>query len=167
VLLGWCAGAVLAYDLAQQLVAQDESVALVAMVDPSAPVPIRSLGLRVVTAGQRLRAATVQRGAAVLQRFRRSAAAAAEQGLDIVDRKLVAYLERAADAYTPRRYGGKVLLFEPARAPAARLAGPVADWRALVPQASVHRVPGNHVTMLRDAGAQFIAERIGEALEEG
>jgi amino acid adenylation domain-containing protein len=172
VLLGWCAGAVLAYDIAQQLLAQDEQVAMVAMVDPSPPGPVAGFGPRLIAAGQRLRTDVARHGGSVLRRLRptapaAAAAAAAEQDLDIVDRKLVAYLERAADAYRPRAYGGRVLLFAPDRARAAWMADPVAGWRALAPNAAVHRVPGDHVTMLRGDGARFIAERIGDALAGG
>jgi thioesterase domain-containing protein len=139
---------------------------LVVMVDPSAPNVMRGLGLRLAAASHRLRAGTTRGGTAVLQQLRLSAAPAVEQELDIVDQKLVAYLDRAADAYRPRPYAGKVLLMTPVRARTAWLADPVAGWRALAPRASVHRIPGDHVTMLRDEGATAIAERISAALAE-
>jgi phthiocerol/phenolphthiocerol synthesis type-I polyketide synthase D len=62
----------------------------------------------------------------------------------------------AFDAYQPRPYSGRVVLFS-----AGDGEGPDPRWQAICPQLCVENVPGNHYTMLRPPHAAILANRLG------
>jgi thioesterase domain-containing protein len=63
---------------------------------------------------------------------------------------------RALSSYEPAPYAGEAVLF---RARERLHEDPALGWRGLVAQLSVHEVPGDHDTILRDA-AEILAEHL-------
>ncbi len=141
---GVCSGAVVAYEMAQQLQAQGKQVALLALVEPShpeAPSLRAYLGLGAWEMGR------------LFRRFGRHASriaempAAEQKGYLRLKLKVWAN-DWAVTHYAPVPYQGRLDLFLTDES--LRIHGnPQLGWRELaVPAAEVHEFPGNHATIV-------------------
>lgn len=76
---------------------------------------------------------------------------------------------RALARYRPGRYAGKVLFLQAEQMTASMkgsMPAPVESWGEDLSQARLHRVPGNHYTMLQAPHVREVADRMTVVLEE-
>jgi amino acid adenylation domain-containing protein len=188
VLGGWSFGGLVAFEMAQQLHVQGQTVALLALIDsvppaPDAAPPSDDLALLAGFADDlgRLFGKTTQltiadlRGIAPEQRLgyvlaQARAAQALPPDIDEtqVRRALAVFAANteAMQRYQPQPYSGRATLF---RASAQALAGdadPTLGWGALTTDGvAVHVMPGDHYSMIRPPHVQVLAERLRACLE--
>ncbi|HJS87297.1 MAG TPA: condensation domain-containing protein [Acetobacteraceae bacterium] len=198
VLIGLCAAGKVALEVAQQLMAAGEDVRLLAVVDTWAPGHMRRLKpMRRLLARANLRAVRLRRQ---LQRIREGtlsvygfiANRAAVRGVrnatfELLRRKgvlpslppgvqnnlFVKYLDRAASAYEPSPYAGRVLVLHGPEQPRGRFLDPSFGWTGLVagpvdvvavPTDPHTRFEDHHQGLFQDPGAQVMAQAIVSAL---
>lgn len=180
-LLGYSFGGLLAFEVARQLVAAGETVALLALVDTPAPGlygppgRLRRLGWHL----RRMRGLGARRWPAyVWNRLvgragrlvpRRATVAAAprpeEREIDVLTDTAL----RATSSYAPEPYPGRVHAFR-AATPSEHLfaADPVTSWRELARGGlEVLDVPGSHLTLLRQPDVQALAGHLRALLGNG
>jgi thioesterase domain-containing protein/acyl carrier protein len=188
---GWCADGVLAFEMAQQLTAQGESVALLALFDTPSPAIVRGCPARVALRRRldmlcweaRFHLASVrQLGRREVPGYLGDRMAAAARRLAAALRALVRPAPPAGDvragrhhpsgirlrisAYDGRPYMGSLTLF---RAEGRRWAGSENDpgygWaRWAQGGLTVHPVPGNHLTMFLEPNVQVLARKLSAEL---
>ena len=155
---GWSMGGAVAYEMARQLAAAGEEVALVAMLDVGAPAP----------PGEEAPDDT-----ALAAWFARDLAAASggdDRALHLAaadrDRLFATFRRnyRALLAYAPGSYAGPVALFAAAGGYGAASA---AAWRALAPAAEVVPVTGDHYTLLAPPHLERLAAELARRLGAG
>jgi thioesterase domain-containing protein len=67
----------------------------------------------------------------------------------------------------PKPYSGRVVFFAAADQPAQTAADPSHGWSRLAGELELQRVPGDHVTMVRDPeNLRVLARRLAVAIEE-
>jgi amino acid adenylation domain-containing protein len=183
---GWSIGGVIALEMAQQLQAQGQSVALLALLDSHAPqddrerkpddvellasfaldlgLPLHDLKLD----HERLKALGAdERLAWVLEQVHKARLLPEDIGLAQTRRifQVFKHNVRAVRQYEPRPYPGAVALF---KAREWRYENEVAadlGWSALVDGGvNVHEVPGNHYTLVREPNVASLAEQLGHYL---
>lgn len=186
-LIGWCYGGVLAVEMARLLKEQGREVGLLGLLEtiamPPAGFNARYYAHRVHCL---LRMAPTQWGVYVRAklkyardvkmanrlRFRQmdDSSRVAPDGT-ILDPRL-AQLERvyntnleALNKYRTRYYPGKVTLFNAAERDKAVIADPIYGWAGLASEVEVHKVPGDHDTMLMEPNVNVLARKILECLE--
>ena len=171
VILGDCAGGIVAYEIAQQLRAQGQAIALLLLMDTPRPggafeVPRRSLHSYVEGLGyhrEQLRALTGKdKLDYLLERGRRRwLELRTFLGLPPVQRSY----SRAIRRYRPRAYAGKMTLLvndELYR----RSQPPHLGWSDLVTEGlEIHKVPGDHTSYIR-GHIEVTAMTIRECLEK-
>ncbi|HXM54997.1 MAG TPA: thioesterase domain-containing protein, partial [Candidatus Dormibacteraeota bacterium] len=174
-LAGWSLGGLVAYEMAQRLVAAGDDVSLLAMLEAEADVePVSEVeddaeALAVLirlNAGVGLEAELD--GATGDARFERALAVGRREGVlpadmpaDQVRRLLDVFRshDRAALAYRPRPYPGRVHVF---RATGRRGGAPDLGWGALARSGvEVVAVPGDHHRLFRDHAAELAGAVIG------
>ncbi|PVE53450.1 hypothetical protein DC429_12360 [Arthrobacter sp. TPD3018] len=136
---GWCRWGIVALELAAQLVADGETVALLVMLDAECPghrphprVNLRSRLARLL----RHRSPGTGEPASVSQR-----------------------VERATHGYRPAVYPGDVLVLRPENSIGDAGWGDVVDGTL-----QIERTPGDHITMVRGAPLVILAETLDRAL---
>jgi thioesterase domain-containing protein len=147
---GVCSGGVVAFEMAQQLQAQGQQVALLALVEPSSPpVP----GLR----------SYIKLAASILRRFVRRLGHHSRNVSQRDSVELRAYLRLKAKLvanssalrrYAPQPYPGRIDLFLAHESPAQSPRDPRLGWRKLAAGGTeVHEIPGTHdaITRTHDA----------------
>ena len=172
---GTCLGAFVAYEMARQLVADDATVSLVALLnvlgDPDYRAYRRIGGL--LDRGHRLlgRTPPPHHDRLVdllwtLRRWRRpSARAAAEKAPEL--RSLAVAQTRSALAYRPLPYPGRLTLFTARDTPARARRAERAEWEALAGGGvTVRLVPGDHDTALEPPQVTELARLLSEALAD-
>jgi len=183
-LAGWCAGGVLAYEMAQQLTARGIEVPLLVLFDSyngtaqngywlsserlqyhlSAPLRLPADSLMAYGRGRLRTLAKRIRTKAWRSRYR--IALMTGQGVAGSLRHPDQVLGLAASEYFPQPYSGVVLLFRPQSRPAGERADAASGWRKLASRLCVIDVPGNHVEMLREPNVAAMAESFKAALQE-
>ena len=193
-LCGWSMGGVVAFEMAQQLQAQQQQAALLALIDTDAPMGntepevdevwfwadlALSMGLP-LDMGLSLDAVTLE-----LQRFKQLP----------TDERLAALLEYLKQAhidppniklpqvrhlfevfkchllalrrYEPRRYGGSIVLFQASESlPTDPASTKVSDWEPLADGGlNVQAIPGNHYTLMREPNIKILAEQLQSHLD--
>jgi amino acid adenylation domain-containing protein len=182
VLAGWCAGGVLAYEMAQQLIERGFEIPLLVLFDSyngtahharwlnrerlqyhlaaASQLPAGSLMAygrgRLQTLARRIRT-NVWRARYRIGLMTGKANPGSLRHPDQV-------LGLAANEYFPRPYPGDVLLFRPLSRPAGEHADAASGWRDLSPRLRVVDVPGNHVEMFREPNVAVMAEAFEAAL---
>jgi len=180
-LLGYSLGGLVAYEMAQQLLADAQEVPLVAIVDVPARRLADSGAFRISTAQILLELLDhelalsrrelesldpEQQLTAVLEAARAAGALSPELGrrhaqryLDLLDAG-----SAAVRRYSPQPYPGRVVLFT-AAGEARRSADETLGWGELVPALKLCRTPGRHLTMLRSPHVELLAARLRDLLD--
>jgi thioesterase domain-containing protein len=178
-IVGECTGGALAYEIAQQLRAAGETVALLALVDAFAPGLPRlrrtmprllyrmlhrarilgfhfhnlvrlGVGEKLAYAATKARRAQLALTTKASRRLHRASAGESPQ---------LAFREALA-AYTPTSAGGPMVLFRAARLPLGIEPSPDLGWGALVESLQVETVPGYFTTPISEPGVQVLADRL-------
>lgn len=177
---GYSAGGVIAYEMAQQLVAMRKRVGLLAFFDTFHPgtkprdlsshqrlARVRREGVAIIP---RLVVGSVQRRLELL-RTELVMKSRLDRGLPLVGELRDIYMTRAfygaADLYQPGPYAGNVLLFR------ARLihgtyehVGPKLGWDDLIPRLEVVEVPGGHDSLMLEPNAHVLASTLKRCIQQ-
>lgn len=157
-LAGFSFGGVLAFEIAQQLRRSGEEVALLAILDSD--VPGTAFAPRVAPI-RRLRRLRQRAGAELRARFRQAPPPASPEEQQAAEREQ-RYLE-AMQRYRAVPYDGAAVFFKATDAPSIDHGF---GWDALVRSLATHRVPGDHLGILRSPGVETLARRLKEHLSE-
>ncbi|MGE3635990.1 MAG: KR domain-containing protein, partial [Sandaracinaceae bacterium] len=186
---GFSGGGITAYEIAQQLVAAGEEVALLVFLDTPLPFPPPALSLR-----DRARIQTQQlqeKGAAYLSEWavnrwnwevsklkkRFDEPEPDRTGEEFHDEAIEAAFRRALGRYELRKYPGSVCLFRPRLEVAfdlgeGRLLNHQRDyvyadngWTKYVGSLDVEEVPGDHDSMVLEPNVRVLAARFRQAIE--
>ena len=171
---GWCTIGILAVEVARQLRAAGEQVPLLALGHAQNPVAFQ----RITTAQMRISKAryhlNVWRGLPLGERIGyavdRARGVLEDVGVAGPDadhhryRPYSAALEKAAYAYVPPHYDGRVALFQPAERLDVLDSRP--GWAEVIagPLES-HDIPGSHGTMIEPPNAAVFAARLRDAID--
>jgi thioesterase domain-containing protein len=193
-LMGWCVAGALAFEIARQLVADNQKISHLFLIDSWLPnyfdhLPrLRSfLGRyslraqliiadwrRVMGSEKSLRAFIKERTLykRLLRLFgssleHRSAVEEEEQVTpETYDQWLLAYLQRVTNAYTPKPYDGPVTLLRSRLEPTGFWFQKDAGWGVVARSGvDVQFVDGNHFTMFQEPGSRQMAAHIAAALD--
>lgn len=178
-ILGECTGGALAYEIAQQLRAAGQQVALLALVDsfaPGQPQLRRFMPRALYRVAHRVRilgfhlhnlarldvndkfayvAAKLERARLKIAARRNRLAAGASPQLSF---------RSALAAYTPKPWTDSMLLIRAARLPLGIQAAPDMGWGALVERLQLETVPGYFTTPISEPGVRILAERLARHL---
>jgi thioesterase domain-containing protein len=176
-LAGWSMGGVLALEMARQLAEHGEQVELLALIDTLSPVlwarepEPDEAGLVALFAQDLARLSGVSipdvdlsgldgDGALALVLELGKETGVLAPGVELSElRRLFERFRanrRALSSYEPASYAGEAVLF---RARERLDEDPSLGWRGLVARLSVHEIPGDHYTILRDS-AEILAEHL-------
>jgi amino acid adenylation domain-containing protein len=183
---GWSAGGVVAFEMAQQLLAQGQQVALLALLDARIPGPeedfadddfeatlladfIRYFGLSLDSRESLARLPKDE----LLSRVLAQAKLAGLVPQDVEASQAHPFIElckadfRATRNYVPRRYPGRVTLFRAAQELAGMSSDPMLGWSKWAAEGvEVHVVPGNHASMVYKPHVDVLAQMINECLKQ-
>lgn len=182
-LAGFSFGGHVAFEMAHQLRAAGEEIELLALID--APMHRRYLPalararFRLSRAGRALRRLTAREPGERLphpwralrkwqewRRERHAMAAAMGGALPPLPPRRRAICEanvRAVHLYEPRRYPGRVLFLQ-AETHSTHWADPVPAWRRWCDRLELHRVPGDHASMLQPPDVAAVAAHLDRCL---
>lgn len=179
---GFCGGGLIAYEMARQLEAQGEEIALLVMLDSINPLleqratpPLRyRLYIHWLNFSQLSLADKpkyiLSRAKQLLNRigrkFRQKQPLIAQTS---TFREVVATsLEQAFNSYVPQTYLGKILLLRAQERPTSVYNDPKLGWGDLaIGGIEVYDVPGHHYVMMEQAASvQLIAEKIAAAVRK-
>jgi len=186
-LAGYCFGGTVAFEVAQQLSAQGERVALVALLEAAweggggrtlrrlarrlafewaelgrrrGPARLGYALARALNVGQE-QAALLRQAAAGVRLRRR----VPETYLERAIRRVEAAHAEAVRHYAPRVYPGRITLFRGAELPGRFPRVPSMGWAGLAAGGiTVEEVPGRYRTLVEDAPARLVAERLAHHL---
>jgi thioesterase domain-containing protein len=182
---GECTGGALAYEIAQQLRAGGEDVALLVLIDAFSPGLPRLSRLmakpvyRIVHRARilafhlsnliRLGMADKLAYAAEKAGRARTALTAKVSGLlrrsDATVSPQLAFREALA-GYVPEPYTGRVVVLRASRLPLGIEAAPDMGWGALAKDVEVESVPGYFTTPISEPGVRVLAEKLARHLRE-
>ncbi|MFP2929406.1 thioesterase domain-containing protein, partial [Pyxidicoccus sp. 3LG] len=185
---GWSLGGVVAFEMARQLEARGEKVAMLALIDPSpatadhvktdtedhaqvAALFARDQALLAANAPWMPEAQVINQGPdAILQHLLDAGRAAGllvpEVGLPQLRTlfEVFASNTRALKHYVPRTFSGRITLLRASEG--VQNATPDRGWAALATGGlELREVPGNHYSVLRVPGVQVLAELLSALLE--
>jgi amino acid adenylation domain-containing protein len=185
---GWCTGGIVAFEMARQLRARGQEVALLAMLETDFPAPDRKV--RQVDAAKLMHMFARKRGlslslddlkgrepdqqlAYVLERARAAGLSHAEiEGFAEIPRVYGEFAPiaqanaRLTRRYVPQAYPGRAAFFRSTDGPVKEdHPDPAAAWGRLIAGLEVYPVPGNHNTMLREPHVRTLAERLKICLD--
>ncbi|GAA2787282.1 SDR family NAD(P)-dependent oxidoreductase [Saccharopolyspora taberi] len=190
-LAGWSFGGCLAYETAQQLTAVGAEVELVALVDTILPLAAPAGATERDVVGERLRrfAEHIERtyghrlevppddlGEEEQMRRVMEALAAPELGIGagVLRHQYTSYVDaRVAENYSPRPYGGRVVLYRAQDAedtmttldPRYLRTDEALGWDEHVPALEVVRIPGNHLSLIDPPQVDVLAGHLRPLLE--
>jgi acyl transferase domain-containing protein/thioesterase domain-containing protein/acyl carrier protein len=177
---GYSGGGVVAYEMAQRLVAAGEQVGLLVFLDtfhPGATPKRPSLGTQLRRVWQGGIGDLVSRVGEKLSNDRENRAEARKlafmlrEGLqlpiELVERRLTEAFLLASASYVPQRYAGPVTLFR-AETPAEvyRHVSAKLGWDQLTPALRVIEVPGGHHSLMREPNVHVLTAHLREALRQ-
>jgi thioesterase domain-containing protein len=176
-LSGWSMGGVVAFEMARQLKATGEEVALLTLIDSFAPEAhatddgalligfAQDLGLRAehvgdVSMAQLAELSVEEQLALVLERATKQQLVPPEVKLADIYRYFSVYRTniRAMATYVPRPQDMSLTLFKASEQRDA--SDDAMGWTELAKQVEVHVVPGNHYTLLREPNVRVLAEHL-------
>lgn len=182
---GWSFGGIVAFEMAQQLTKAGQQVALLAMLDTSAPTNCQpslgqSLKYLLGTALWSTLPFLWDYGALAINRSQpwnawfsrwqwsmlvRQMPEASR--LQLLDESAVAPLLRivyanaqAAYRYVPQPYGDRITLFKATEPAAVFGQEPTLGWSALAKDVQLHQVPGNHLSLLKPPHVKTLAQQL-------
>jgi thioesterase domain-containing protein len=180
---GECTGGVLAYEIAQQLHAAGQEIALLALMDAfptGAPLLARLMPRPVYRVfhrarilsfhlGNLLRLGMADKLAYVTSKAERARTALTARVSGLLRRSATAVspqlaFREALTAYDPESYAGSVVLFRAARMPLGIQAPPEEGWAGLVADIEVETVPGYFTTPISEPGVRILADRLSAHL---
>jgi amino acid adenylation domain-containing protein len=181
---GWSMGGVVAFEMAQQLHAQGQRVALLALVDGRIPTPDetfpeedseaillveRYFGLSFGSMESLAALPKDQQLAFVLQQAKNAGLVPAE--LDASEaRRFVEILRsnlRATQSYALQRYPGRITFFKAREVPAGASADPTMGWSDWARDGvEVHVVPGNHANLMYEPHVEVLAKTLTACLSQ-
>jgi thioesterase domain-containing protein len=178
-IVGECTGGALAYEIAQQLRAAGEEIALLALIDAWAPgLPRRARWMpkplyRIV---HRLRILAFHGENLIRLGMREKllyAASKAQRAGRVLVGKMAAILRRSATGvslqvvfrealagYDPAPCGGSIVVLRAAALPLGSQAPSDLGWGGLVERVEVETIPGYFTTPISEPGARILAERL-------
>lgn len=185
---GFSGGGITAYEMAQQLLAEGEEVALLVMLDSRLPVspPITKRDMALIH-WQRLQ----RRGPRYLLDWVRNrlrwererlakafgAPKVAQQPYELHNQAIEAAFRAALPRYKIKSYPGRIVLFRP-KLDRAHVLGPGRvlnsnldhiyhdnDWGKLVGSIEVHEVPGGHDSMVLEPNVRVVAGKIRACIQ--
>ena len=156
---GWSFGGLVAFEIAQQLQAQGQSVSTVVLLDTSPFTEYEELN----------EADDVDFLEELLAR-KNGAILGIPPELDVVQAQRLLQVFKghilAANDYNPQPYGGKVDLFLAEGGIAADSLEAIAGWQKLATKGvDVHWIPGDHHTMVTKPNVLFLADKLQVCLE--
>ena len=186
---GWSFGGIIAFEMAQQLEAQGQKVALLALMDASALAPeqssaaaiegtallalARDFGFDVdddtFLSDHLSRLAPDEQLTYIFERVRATHLAPPDVELAQLRRHLYVLQTnlRARQSYRPQNYPGLITLLLASERSGVVPQDPTLGWGKLATGGiEVQPVPGNHYTILREPHVQVLAERLRAALRE-
>lgn len=178
---GWSLGGMVAFEMAQQLEAQGQSVALLVLVDTvlgegGKPAPkkrsVKQMAQFARGQGLRLHPGELKgfppeaRLGHVVDRLqggrpmppRQSLAQAHSQSL--LYERLRWFHNHAMNQYCPRRCNSRIVLCLSGERPAEEIAVLHREWNRLAPRVELEIIPGSHGTMIAEPGVKVLAERL-------
>jgi amino acid adenylation domain-containing protein len=179
-LSGVCLGGVLAYEMAQQLCAVGEEVALVALIDSFVPGELRLLHERSSLTeylDRHLGETLLRRGAARLKYLAKWAANGGvllsralgwqeDSSLARATRRVAEANTRAIMAYKPNPYAGKLVQFMCSDGAYRSYEDRRLAWSTLATEGlEVHVVPGDHLTMVEEPNVRTLAQELQHCLD--
>ncbi|HBB34601.1 MAG TPA: hypothetical protein DDZ80_15365 [Cyanobacteria bacterium UBA8803] len=187
---GWSFGGVVAFEMAQQLHSSGEQVALLALIDSSAPHH-NSQAMEVDTAatlawfaedlgsyfGKELdvSVSTLQSLAPdeqlsyVLERARAANVVLPDAGVVEIRRLLEVVLanRQAERSYTPVVYPNQITVFRAEESFGLENSDPAMGWNQLTDTGvEIHTISGNHYTIVKEPHVRVLAERLRNSLEQ-
>lgn len=187
-LSGFCAGGLIVYEVANQLVSQGQQVALLALFEPQLPsdYAAHKNGFRVRSLGQRLmfhfrnvqqfkhregRTFVLYRAKVFLRRMRGLVHRPGRDDLTAatLPNDVNGMLDFACRMYQPRHFPGQITLFQATERPFER-SGDRQYWKDLAAAIAVHEIPGdwNWATRFFVApNVEIVAKRIRHCLPNG
>jgi non-ribosomal peptide synthetase component F/thioesterase domain-containing protein len=189
---GWCLAGVLAFEMARQLEAQAEEVALVALFDAANPAYLRrfsrmevavrrslfwlqkgklhfhrmrQLGLRAAWEylGERVESVHQNLRLARLRRNYQSSVGKTEKlSEELRGANAVVYL--AAQAFKPGPYSGRVALFRSGLEPMSLHRDTTLGWKDVATRMVVEEVPGDHREIFDEPAVRVLAAQLNEQL---
>jgi surfactin family lipopeptide synthetase A len=179
---GYSFGGIIAFEMAQQLTAQNQQVALVVLFDTFCTYQgqsrktqafaeelvclfkgISSAVLRIwrMSAGQR-RARISLEAKALMRAVRRRTQ---KSTLPRIVKEVFRANQQAAKDYTPRVYPGRVALFRSNYKMLTQFRDRHAGWNTYAPQGlKIYEIPGDHDSILLEPQVQLVAEQLRECL---
>jgi thioesterase domain-containing protein/aryl carrier-like protein len=164
---GWSVGGVVAYEMARRLVEQGADVPLVAILDSGVLYALALLTALFPQGEMRLTDMLRQTSHEQLAEFRRRTARAQlipEEANDEVAARiyrLFAGNMRAILDYSPGPYPGRIDLFQAAESLVKERFSPSREWRSRCGHLEVHRVPGDHLSMVHEPHVSVLASSLG------
>jgi thioesterase domain-containing protein len=182
-ILGECTGGALAYEIAQQITDAGEEVALLALIDAFAPglprlhkyMPralyrvahrLRILGFHLQNL---IRLSVRDRLAYVVAKLGRARLAAAGKASALRGRAAATTsprvsFARALAGYTPKPYGGSLVLIRASSLPIGIEPAPDMGWATLSRHLQIETVPGYFTTPISEPGVQILAQKLCQYL---
>jgi amino acid adenylation domain-containing protein len=181
---GWSMGGVVALEMAQQLLAQGQQVALLALLDTTIPQnaanqpyaedaeqSAREYGLD-VTLEELDRLGPDEQLPYLWNHVQKLGLVdedtpwpVVQQILDDLKRLFHAHIQLAND-YAVRPYPGRITLFRPSESPVAVSTARDRNWGRLAAAVDVHFVPGHHHSMVKEPHVQVLAEQLRSCLRQ-
>lgn len=183
---GWCLSGVTAWEVARQLIGQGQEVGLVALLDSSNPYYYARFSawqrLRLTLAKLRFHLANLAKvDVRSALGYLRERVPEVQRKLLVTRWKLSKLISRhvaagrlsdaqqisflAAQEHSPRRYPGRVVLFQAADRPPSRSWDFSRSWEGLATEGiEAYDVPGDHDSMFVDPQVQFLAQKLKACL---
>lgn len=182
---GWSMGAIVAFEMAQQIEALGQSVSLLALIDSRAPLGgnhidqetiLSSFALDLALSVENPRFSWKQfwqlrasdKLVFVLEQAKEAQLVSASFELSNVQR-LVNVFEanvRAMASYKPRNYPGRITLFNAGEPSDKEQSDPTKGWNLLAAEVEAQFIPGNHYTMLREPHVKVLASLLSASLDQ-
>jgi thioesterase domain-containing protein len=169
---GWSVGGVIAYEMAQQLLAAGQQVQPLVILD-SGVLYACAIVTALFPKGQPGALDLLRQPSADQISTFRARSAAARLVPEEADEQMAWLIYRlftgnmmAVLNYRPQPYPGQIHLFQASQPIVRERFQPDAEWRRLCEDVQLHMVPGDHLAMLHEPHVQELADRLGRCLAE-
>jgi thioesterase domain-containing protein len=185
---GWSMGAIVAFEMAQQLEALGQNVSLLALIDSKAPLGDNesslldqetihgSFALDLALSWENPHFSWEQfwqlrandKLAFVLEQAKEAHLVSASFELSNVQRLLNVFGAnvRAMASYKPQNYPGRVKLFTAGEPSNEERSDPTKGWSLLAAEVETQVIPGNHYTMLREPNVKVLASQLSASMDQ-